>query len=560
MPVVARNKRSQEEIYNSLGLKYNGSNSTGPSGGNRMIDPTPGYVTPRANAVAKVAARAAASPVTGTKSYQTGISPNVLAGSVKAGSVKGSSVGSSSSGGNSGGYSDMPTFSMSDRTQGYYDRLDEIEDERPDPFETSALTDEYLAKLQKVEGEKPDAFQSKYTAQIDSTQNPEKFDLGSNDTYRQLYDNYKESYMAQGRKAMQDAVGQAAAMTGGYGSSYASQVGQQAYDNYLQQLNDRNIQLYGMALDDYWKNRNDYYNQLNAVSGQDQVDYGRYRDIVGDWKDDRAYYANRYDTGYNRDYTQYRDTVGDWQTDRAYYANQAQTGYGNDWASYQSGLDQYNQAQQMAFQQAQADQAQANWQAELDRADAANLLNGLNTRAVIDAWNNPDDPAKQAALQTALQTAQAAKAKSSGGSGGRSSGGGGRRSYGSSSGSKTAKDVNDLTVDRFAGQLQMAMNNGEISHTDAEKAIKDYVYGRKISESNIEKIAKKAGVNLQADENQREYMMGKLETIAGQARVGLDNGEITNQEAIEWLYDQIGDLDLTDAEFERLAKRAGIKV
>lgn len=559
MGVVKTNRRSQEEIYRSLGLPYSGTNTSGPSGGNRMIDPTPGYVTPRANAVAKVAGAAPISAVTGTKVYQTGVTPTLNTGAIKA--MPRSSTASRAS------YADdldIPEFSLSDRTQDYYDRLDEIENDRPDPFATSKLTDEYLSKLQKVEGEKPDAFQSKYTAQIDSLlntiQNPEKFDLGSNDTYRQLYDNYKESYMAQGRKAMQDAVGQAAAMTGGYGSSYASQVGQQAYDNYLQQLNDRNIQLYGMALDDYWKNRNDYYNQLNAVSGQDQVDYGRYRDTVGDWKDDRAYYANRYDTGYNRDYTQYRDTVGDWQTDRAYYANQAQTGYGNDWASYQSGLDQYNQAQQMAFQQAQADQAQANWQAELDRADAANLLNGLNTRAVIDAWNNPDDPAKQAALQTALQTAQAAKAKSSGGSGGRSSGGSssGRRSYGS--GSKTAKDVNDLTVDRFAGQLQMAMNNGEISHTDAEKAIKDYVYGRKISESNIEKIAKKAGVNLQADENQREYMMGKLETLAGQARVGLDNGEITNQEAIEWLYDQIGDLDLTDAEFERLAKKAGIKV
>ena len=510
MPVVARNKRSQEEIYNSLGLKYNGSNSTGPSGGNRMIDPTPGYVTPRAtelSTAAKVAGVAPMSPVAGTKALQTGVAPSIgnIGGNVKASRPNPTYSAPSEAD------DEMPAFSLSERTRNYYDALDDIEGDRPDPY------------------------QSKYTAQIDSLlatiQNPEKFDLGSNDTYRQLYDNYKESYMTQGRKAMQDAVGQAAAMTGGYGSSYASQVGQQAYDNYLQQLNDRNIQLYGMALDDYWKNRNDYYNQLNAVSGQDQIDYGRYR-----------------------------DTVGDWQTDRAYYANQAQTGYGNDWASYQSGLDQYNQAQQMAFQQAQADQAQANWQAELDRADAANLLNGLNTRAVIDAWNNPDDSAKQAALQTALQTAQAAKAKSSGGSGGRSSGGrsSGRRSYGS--GSKTAKDVNDLTVDRFAGQLQMAMNNGEISHTDAEKAIKDYVYGRNISESNIEKIAKKAGVNLQADENQREYMMGKLETIAGQARVGLDNGEITNQEAIEWLYDQIGDLDLTDAEFERLAKRAGIKV
>lgn len=532
MGVVASNKRSQEEIYRSLGLPYSGSSSSGPSGGNQMIDPTPGYVTPRVNKTEnplRVAARAAgASPTaaTGTKANQLGITPSIGNVGLKATpGIRTASPYSDDDDYDEGrGYAAgaAPSFSMSDRTQDYYDALDDIEASRPDPF------------------------QSRYTAQIDSLldtiQNPQKFDLNSDETYRQLYDNYKESYMAQGRKAMQDAVGQAAAMTGGYGSSYASQVGQQAYDNYLQGLNDRNIQLYGMALDDYWKNRNDQYNQLNAVSGQDQIDYGRYR-----------------------------DTVGDWQTDRAYYAGQAQTSYGNDWASYQSGLNQYNTevqraidqeqaAQQMAFQQAQADQAQARWEAELQREDAANLLKGMDTRAVIDAWNNPNDPEKQAALQAAIQKAQTAVAKSSGGSGGGGRSSGGRRSYGSSGGKKTANDINDLTVDRFAGQLQMAMNNGEISHTDAEKAIKDYVYGRKLSESNIEKIAKKAGVNLQADENQREYMMGKLETLAGQARLGLDNGEITNQEAIEWLYDQIGDLDLTDAEFERLAKKAGIKV
>ena len=487
MGVVASNKRSQEEIYRSLGLPYSGSSSSGPSGGNQMIDPTPGYVTPRVNKTEnplRVAARAAgATPTaaTGTKASQLGITPSIGNVGLKATpGIRTASPYSDDDDYNEGrGYSAgaAPSFSMSDRTQDYYDALDDIEASRPDPF------------------------QSRYTAQIDSLldtiQNPQKFDLNSDETYRQLYDNYKESYMAQGRKAMQDAVGQAAAMTGGYGSSYASQVGQQAYDNYLQQLNDRNIQLYGMALDDYWKNRNDQYNQLNAVSGQDQIDYSRYR-----------------------------DTVGDWQTDRAYYAGQAQTGYGNDWASYQSGLNQYNTevqraidqaqaAQQMAFQQAQADQAQARWEAELQREDAANLLKGMDTRAVIDAWNNPDDPAKQAALQKAIQAAQAVKASSSGGSGGGGRSSGGRRSYGSSGGKKTANDIYGLTKDRFAGQLRMALDNGELPnpndddpeenpHVLARRAIYDYVNKRGLSPSAVDEIAKKAGVNMDAGKNQAE--------------------------------------------------------
>lgn len=539
MGVVASNKRSQEEIYRSLGLSYPGTSSSGPSGGNQMIDPTPGYVTPRANNAEnplRVAARVAGAAPTaaaGTKGIQLGVNPSVGNVGLKATPGIRTSSPKASDDDYDGDYGydyrpgAAPSFSMSDRTQDYYDALDEIEGERPDPYV------------------------SKYTAQIDSLldtiQNPQKFDLNSDETYRQLYDNYKESYMAQGRKAMQDAMGQAAAMTGGYGSSYASQVAQQAYDNYLQQLNDRNIQLYGMALDDYWKNRNDQYNQLSAVSGQDQIDYGRYR-----------------------------DTVGDWQTDRAYYAGQAQTSYGNDWASYQSGLNQYNTevqraidqaqaAQQMAFQQAQADQAQARWEAELEREDAANLLNGMDTRAVIDAWNNPNDPEKQAALQKAIQAAQAVKASSSGGSGGgRSYGGGrssgGRRSSGYSSKGKTADDVTDLTVDRFAGQLRMAINNGEITHTDAEQAIKSYVSNRKISNSNIEKIAKQAGVNLEADDAQRAAAWHELETAAGQIRLGLNEGALTHQEAAEELYRLIADLDLTANQQNQLAKYAGISI
>lgn len=50
---------------------------------------------------------------------------------------------------------------------------------------------------------------------------------------------------------MQDTMGQAAALTGGYGNSYAQGVGQQAYQGYLQQLNDNVPQLQAQALQTY---------------------------------------------------------------------------------------------------------------------------------------------------------------------------------------------------------------------------------------------------------------------------------------------------------------------
>ena len=66
-----------------------------------------------------------------------------------------------------------------------------------------------------------------------------------------LYQQYKDQYMLQGQQAMMDTMGQAAAMTGGYGNSYAQTVGQQAYNSHLQQLGSRIPELYSLALSKY---------------------------------------------------------------------------------------------------------------------------------------------------------------------------------------------------------------------------------------------------------------------------------------------------------------------
>ena len=66
-----------------------------------------------------------------------------------------------------------------------------------------------------------------------------------------LYQQYADQYTTQGKLASMDVAGQAAAMTGGYGNSYAQTEGQQAYQGYLQQLNEVVPELYGMALDKY---------------------------------------------------------------------------------------------------------------------------------------------------------------------------------------------------------------------------------------------------------------------------------------------------------------------
>ena len=66
-----------------------------------------------------------------------------------------------------------------------------------------------------------------------------------------VYNSYAQSYRRRGRLAMRDTMGQAAALTGGYGSSYAQSVGQQQYDSYLQNLGEALPELYGMAWQRY---------------------------------------------------------------------------------------------------------------------------------------------------------------------------------------------------------------------------------------------------------------------------------------------------------------------
>ena len=130
-----------------------------------------------------------------------------------------------------------------------------------------------------------------------------------------LYQQYKDRYIQQGKQAMMDTVGQAAALTGGYGNSYAQNAGKQAYQGYLQGLNDKVPELYQMAMERYNQEGTDLLNKYGLMSDQYAKEYSRYRDSVGDWRAQRDYLATLYNNERSFDYTGYRDRVADeqWQ-------------------------------------------------------------------------------------------------------------------------------------------------------------------------------------------------------------------------------------------------------
>ena len=150
------------------------------------------------------------------------------------------------------------------------------------------------SQLDRVDENKPKAYDSAYSNRINQLINQmanRKFSYDINGDA--LYQQYKKQYMEQGKQAMQDTMGQAAALTGGYGNSYASSVGNQAYQSYLGQLNDRIPELYQLALDRYNTEGADMQTLYSMMSDQEAQDYGKYRDSVADYQTDRGYYDTR---------------------------------------------------------------------------------------------------------------------------------------------------------------------------------------------------------------------------------------------------------------------------
>lgn len=159
------------------------------------------------------------------------------------------------------------------------------------------------AMIQQQMANKPGQTQSAWTEQLNDTLNKilnrEKFSYDLNGDA--LYQQYKDQYTTQGQLAMMDTMGQAAAMTGGYGNSYAQTVGQQTYQGYLQQLNDKVPELYQLALGQYNQEGQDLKDQAALISQMEQKDYDRGRDAISDYYTELQYLTDQGDRVYDRE-------------------------------------------------------------------------------------------------------------------------------------------------------------------------------------------------------------------------------------------------------------------
>ena len=225
-------------------------------------------------------------------------------------------------------------------------------------------------------------YDERIQAKLDKVENPDPFSY--NASTDPLYQQYRKEYTREGQRATADALGIAAAASGGLPSSYAQTAAGQAANYYAAQMTDKIPELYQLA---YQKYLSDFQMQqagLAALQTAEQSDYDKYRNLLnqyninrdfarGIWNDEYNHLANNVSTAQslsNQEYQQYLDALNQYNIDRNF--------------SYGQYIDELNsQAQERTDKQNYA-QLAANW-------GDYSYLNQLG----IDTSNNPVDYERQ---------------------------------------------------------------------------------------------------------------------------------------------------------------------
>lgn len=165
----------------------------------------------------------------------------------------------------------------------------------------------------------------------------------------QLFQIYKQQYLSAGAGAMKNQLAAASANTGGYNNSYAQQSAQQAYNNTMNGLSDKAIELRANALTNWQNEYNQIQDRYNLVNNQKAAEESSYYNKLN--AANNAY--NVFNTAYKDDYN---NQYGLWSDNR----NAAQTRVNNaqsqvNWAN-DYNANEINKTNTFNQQATQADQ------------------------------------------------------------------------------------------------------------------------------------------------------------------------------------------------------------
>lgn len=193
-------------------------------------------------------------------------------------------------------------------TAGTARRLRELEQGYTPSDEVTAAR----AYRDSVAAMEPGAYQSRFEEKLqelyDQIAGREAFDYDPEED--EAYRRYAKLYAAKGAAAMEDTLGKAASLTGGYGSSYAQSVGQQAYNGYLQELAALVPELRQAALAEYRQEGQALADQYSMLSQREKNDYARYQNERADWQKLLAAAQDEYESADSGDRKLYQTLLG----------------------------------------------------------------------------------------------------------------------------------------------------------------------------------------------------------------------------------------------------------
>ena len=151
-----------------------------------------------------------------------------------------------------------------------------------------------------------------------------------------LYSQYRKQYTREGQRATADALGSAAAASGGIPSSYAATAAGQAGDYYASRMTDKIPELYQLAYNQYMNDHSMKLSDLSAVQGAEQNDYMKYLNDLSQYNTDRSFDYGVWSDAQQRaaddlqtaigleqlDYQKYRDQLSQYNTDRDFNYSQ----------------------------------------------------------------------------------------------------------------------------------------------------------------------------------------------------------------------------------------------
>lgn len=253
------------------------------------------------------------------------------------------------------------------------------------------VSDEYKQAMELTQGLLDQLMSGKtsYTDQINDLMsqimNREDFEYDvDKDT---LFQNALASAMNSGRSAMQDTIGQASALTGGYGSTYATSAGNQAYNAFIEDAYDNLPEYYQMALEAYQMEGQEMYNQLNMLNNADATEYQR---MYNSWD---ASFRNAQDI-WNKDFSTWDAGVNQAFNSANIQLSEHSQLVDNAYKLWSSNMDVYESMYAKEYQTWQDQVTQAQQYAQIRNTDYWNDKNYKQT----EYWNQQEQNHKNDSL------------------------------------------------------------------------------------------------------------------------------------------------------------------